>query len=69
LTTLRQEPENTSRRQRKDQQLLALEAKLEATQFRLGFALGALQTLADWKSCDINDMKNEARFAIKVLNK
>jgi len=69
LTTLRQEPEDTSRRQRKEQQLLALEAKLEAAQFRLGFALGALQTLADWKSCDINDMKNEARFAIRVLKK
>lgn len=49
--------------------MLALEAKLEAAQFRLGFALGALQTLADWKSCDINDMKNEARFAIRVLKK
>lgn len=65
----RPEPEHTSRKLRNEQQTLSLTARLDRAEWLLKIAMDTLEDLADWKSCDINDMRNEARFALKLIGR
>jgi hypothetical protein len=64
------------RNYRAEQELLAalaindrLWAQAEDLRSRLRLAEGYLQQIADWQSADLNDLKNEARLALKALRK
>jgi hypothetical protein len=64
------------RNYRAEQELLAalavndrLWAQSEDLRSRLRLAEGYLQQIADWQSADLNDLKNEARLALKALRK
>lgn len=66
---VRPEPEHTTRKLRAEQQELSLTMRLERAEWRMRIAMDVLEDLANWKSCDINDMRNEARFALKLIGR
>ena len=66
---VRPEPEHTARTLRAEQQQLSLTMRLERAEWRMRIAMDVLEDLANWKSCDINDMRNEARFALKLIGR